>query len=83
MKIKMSEKELNNICNNVVKQVSRYIQLYMEQSELAENQQGVYMIEAADLIEDVLNINIDLNIINQPKGIKQQRNGIKRITERL
>ena len=67
----MSEKELNNICNNVVKQVSRYIQLYMEQSELAENQQGVYMIEAADLIEDVLNINIDLNIINQPKGIKQ------------
>jgi hypothetical protein len=68
MKIEMTERELNNICNNVIKQVARFVDKYMEEAEESEHEKDIYMVETAHLIEEILSIDVDLKTITQPKN---------------
>jgi len=68
MKIEITERELINICNNVVKQVARLVDTYMEEAEESEHEKYVYMVETAHLIEEILSIDVDLKTITQPKN---------------
>ena len=67
MKIEMTEKELIIFSNNIVKQVARFVDNYMDDAEECEHEKNVYLVETGHLIEEILTIKVDLKTIMQPK----------------
>ena len=68
MKIEMTERELTTTSNNIKKQVARFVDNYIEQMDESENEEGVYLVEKADLLECILGMKIELQTIIQPKN---------------
>jgi len=64
MRIELTERELMQICNNVVKQVARYVDQYID--EPSETEKGVYLVEVDDLVEQIISIDVDLSNMIQP-----------------
>lgn len=67
MKIKMSERELNTIATNIKKQVARLVNSYIDEMDKSEYEDGIYLVEKSNLVERILEMEIELQTIIQPK----------------
>jgi len=69
MEIKINEKELIQITNNVINEITRNVNNYFHEQQECENQRGVYYIEKIDLTEYILDSKITLEtlLIKQDK----------------
>jgi hypothetical protein len=66
MKIEMSERELNTISNNIIKQVARFVKSYIDDSDESEFEEDIFLVEPNHLIESILKIDVNLKAIIQP-----------------
>lgn len=66
MELKLNERELRQIMENVKKQVSRYVEAYICRMD-EDTEEGVFLVEKDDLVEEIMSIEISFENIVQPK----------------
>ena len=66
MKIEMTERELNIISNNVIRQVARLVDKYIDEMDESDEQTGVFFVEKSDLVDSIMKMEVELRTIMQP-----------------